>query len=103
MVTKLKESHIERRLVERTREAKGVAFKFVSPARRSVPDRLILLPVPEEHRALVASYLWFVECKAPGQKPTESQSREHERLRDLGYRVDVVDTYDAVDETLAPL
>lgn len=69
----------------------GISFKFVSPARRSVPDRLDLRPVPPEHRDLVARYVRFTECKRPGEKPTPSQLREHERIRALGFVVDVVD------------
>ncbi|OZI58735.1 VRR-NUC domain-containing protein [Bordetella genomosp. 1] len=67
-------------------------YKFVSPARRSVPDRLRLRQVPPEHRALVGRYVHFIEFKAPGDKPTAAQVREHERLRALGYRVDVIDS-----------
>lgn len=69
----------------------GISFKFVSPARRSVPDRLDLRPIPPEYRDLVARYVRFTECKRPGEKPTPSQLREHERLRALGFVVDVVD------------
>lgn len=69
----------------------GISFKFVSPARRSVPDRLDLRPIPPEHRELVARYVRFTECKRPGEKPTPSQLREHERIQALGFVVDVVD------------
>jgi hypothetical protein len=56
-----------------------------------VPDRLILCPIPECHRAIVAKYVWFVEAKAPGKKPRVEQVREHKRLRKMGFRVEVVD------------
>lgn len=69
----------------------GISYKFVSPARRSVPDRLDLRPVPPEHRELVARYVRFTECKRPGEKPTPAQLREHQMLRSLGFTVDVVD------------
>ncbi|MDP2263264.1 MAG: VRR-NUC domain-containing protein [Hydrogenophaga sp.] len=69
----------------------GISYKFVSPARRSVPDRLDLRPVPPEHRELVARYVRFTECKRPGEKPTPAQQREHDMLRGLGFVVDVVD------------
>lgn len=69
----------------------GISYKFTSPARRSVPDRLDLRPIPPEHRDLVARYVRFTECKKPGEKPTASQLREHEFLRSLGFTVDVVD------------
>lgn len=70
----------------------GLSYKFVSPARRAVPDRLDLRPVPPEHRELVARYVRFTECKRPGAKPTPAQLREHELLRSLGFTVDVIDT-----------
>lgn len=69
----------------------GHSYKFTSPARRSVPDRLDLRPVPPEHRDIVARYVRFTECKKPGEKPTPSQQREHEYLRSLGFTVDVID------------
>ncbi|STB57700.1 Uncharacterised protein [Citrobacter freundii] len=39
-----RESLIEKHLVAEVKKAGGVAFKFVSPGRRSVPDRIVLLP-----------------------------------------------------------
>ena len=40
-----RESLIEKHLVAEVKKAGGVAFKFVSPGHRSVPDRIVLLPV----------------------------------------------------------
>lgn len=84
----MRESQIEARLVRRIRELGGIAYKFTSPARRSVPDRLCILP---------DGVSFFVECKRPGEKPTEAQAREHAKLRALGHRVFVVDSYELVD------
>lgn len=69
----------------------GHSYKFTSPARRAVPDRLDLRPIPPEHRAIVARYVQFTECKRPGEKPTVAQAEEHKKLRDLGFQVNVVD------------
>lgn len=88
----IKEADVERALVRRIEALGGRAEKFTSPARRSVPDRLILLPIPPEHRELVARYVRFVECKRPGAVPTDAQAKDHERRRALGFRVDVVDS-----------
>ncbi|KMV67432.1 nuclease [bacteria symbiont BFo2 of Frankliniella occidentalis] len=79
----IRESTIEKHLVAEVKKAGGIAYKFVSPGRRSVPDRLVLLP---GGRAV------FVECKAPGEKPRPEQLREHERLRGLGFIVVVLDS-----------
>lgn len=54
-----------------------------------IPDRLVLMPVPEEHRELVSSYVRFEELKAAGGKLSAIQERVIGWLRKMGYRVDV--------------
>ena len=76
------EKTVEREVVKRVKEEGGIAYKFTSPNRRSVPDRLCLLP---------GGKILFVECKRPGAKVTQLQAREHERLRAMGFEVVVVD------------
>lgn len=71
-----------------------MAYKFTSPGRRNVPDRICVLP---------GGRIVFVELKAPGKKPTAGQAREHQRLRDLGQQVDVCDCTLDVDLLLASL
>lgn len=92
------EKDVEAKLVECVKAKRGMAYKFVSPARRNVPDRLILMPIPEEYRELVARYVRFVECKRPGGKPTDGQVREHNRLRAMGFQVEIVDTKEGAFE-----
>ncbi|TFA77367.1 nuclease [Escherichia coli] len=75
-----RESLIEKHLVAEVKKSGGVAFKFVSPGRRSVPDRIVLLP---------GGRLVFVECKAPGKAPRADQLRG---LRALGFTVVVLDS-----------
>lgn len=87
----MKESVIERADRQRIEAAGGMSLKFVSPGRRHVPDRINLMPVAPEHREIVARYFRFAEYKRPGEKPRPGQQREHERLRALGYQVDVID------------
>jgi Holliday junction resolvase-like predicted endonuclease len=48
------EKHIEAYLVKRVKELGGIAYKFVSPARRGVADRLVVLP---------GGVVWFIEVK----------------------------------------
>lgn len=81
----VRESLVERNLVDAVEERGGVAYKFSSPGRRNVPDRLVIIPG-------VAPF--FVECKAPGQKPTAGQQREIMRLARLGQAVYVLDDPD---------
>jgi hypothetical protein len=77
------EKEVEAYLVARAKALGGIAMKFTSPQRRSVPDRIVLLP---EAKVL------FVECKRPGAKTTPAQDREHVRLRELGFTVIVMDS-----------
>lgn len=79
------ERKIERALVYRVKELGGTCEKFVSPGRRSVPDRIVTLP---------GGKIIFVELKAPGNKPTELQLRDHARRRALGCDVRVIDNMD---------
>jgi hypothetical protein len=109
------EKTIEAYLVRQVAKIGGVAEKFTSPNRRSVPDRLVLLPAPKMididmaadfDRGLITDPEFsnllqrtvFVEVKAPGKKATEAQARDHEKRRAMGFRVDVIDTKKGVDE-----
>lgn len=85
------ERQIEMATTQAAKQGGGKAFKWVSPGNPGVPDRIVLLPVAPEHRAIVARYLRFVECKAPGKKPTALQAKVHDQLRVLGYDVRVID------------
>ncbi|EBB2954301.1 VRR-NUC domain-containing protein [Salmonella enterica subsp. enterica serovar Newport] len=78
-----RENLIEKHLVAEVKKAGGVAYKFISPGHRSVPDRIVLLP---------GGRIVFVECKAPGKAPRADQVREHERLRAQGFTVVVLDS-----------
>ncbi|HDM8259689.1 PDDEXK family nuclease [Proteus mirabilis] len=83
---KVREDVIERNLVNEVKKAGGITYKFTSPGRRGVPDRIVLLP----HGKII-----FVECKAPGEKPRPEQLREHARLFALGFHVVVLDSKDS--------
>ena len=88
----LREKKVEERICKRAKEHKGTAYKFTSPGRRSVPDRLLVCPCIDSEYAPV-----FVEAKRPGEAPTDPQAREHKKLRDRGATVFVADTYESVD------
>lgn len=87
----VRESKVEEAHVAAVKGDGGISYKFTSPGRRAVPDRLDLRPIPEAVRHVVAQYVRFTECKKPGEVPTPAQAREHARLRELGFAVDVVD------------
>ena len=84
-----KEHHIESYLVKKIKELGGIPYKFTSPQRRSVPDRMCVLP---------QGHVVFVECKRPGAVPTDAQYRELERLSNLGQWACWVATYGEVDK-----
>ena len=76
------EKNIENKLTTAVKKAGGIAPKFVSPSFAGMPDRLILLP---------DGHIGFAELKAPGKKPRPLQLSRHRLLRELGYRVYVID------------
>jgi hypothetical protein len=90
----MRESTIERADKEATAALGGLSLKFVSPGRAHVPDRIKLFPlVPPEHREIVGKYFRFRGVQSAEQEapPREKQVREHERLRAMGFSVDVID------------
>ena len=83
----MRESQLEQKLVHHITKLGGIAYKFSSPNRRSVPDRLCVMP---NGRA------FFVELKAQGKAPTPLQRHEHELLRSLGHTVLIIDVIGGV-------
>jgi hypothetical protein len=60
--------------------------KFASPNHRSVPDRVFIAPN--------GKILW-IEFKRPGNKLTEAQAREFEKLKAVKQTVVMIDTVEA--------
>lgn len=104
----MRESKIETYLVERVKELGGEVRKVRFIGRRGAPDRLVMLPEswwvdivfgrPRDKRKPPRS-LW-VELKATGVAAEPHQIREHNRMRKMGQRVEVVDSFERVDEVL---
>lgn len=90
----MRESLVEKYLVERVEANGGTAEKFTSPGRRNVPDRIVCF---EPTLWCGCPTVIFVECKATGEKPTPAQLRDHDRRRKMGFEVYVVDSHEAVD------
>ena len=82
------ERDIEAALVRRVKALGGICEKFVSPSRRAVPDRIVLLP---------GGHIVFVELKSPGMQPSVAQQRDHERRRALGFDVRVIDSMEGAN------
>lgn len=76
------EKQIESKVCEYAKTKNVLVYKFTSPARAAVPDRLFIAP---------DGRVWFFEFKREGQKPTPAQEREHAKLRAQKVNVFVID------------
>lgn len=88
------EKVLEAELRERCKTLGWMCIKLTSQYQRGLPDRLILMP---------GGRVCFAEIKTTGKKPTALQRVTHERLRALGYRVEVVDTTERLDNLIVDL
>lgn len=75
------EKDIESAVCKYARELGMLEYKFTSPARRHVPDRIFLY----------GGKTFFIEFKRKGEKPTKAQAIEHAKMRERGAVVFVVD------------
>lgn len=82
------EKVIERKLVELVKINGGMCIKLLCDQLIGLPDRMCLFP---GHRIV------FVELKTTGQKPKRIQLYMHNKLKALGFRVEVIDTVEGVN------
>ena len=78
----MREKQIETALVRTVKSNGGMCPKLVCPGTDGMPDRMVLLP---------DSHIGFVEVKAPGKKPRPLQDLRHRQLKQLGFKVFVLD------------
>lgn len=83
------EKLVERKLVELVKINNGLCIKLLCDQLIGLPDRLCLFPNCK---------IVFVETKTTGQKPRRIQVFMHNKLRNLGFRVEVIDTVEGVNE-----
>lgn len=83
-----RESSIERRITQLTAEAGGYAFK--QPP-KGWPDRMILLP---------GGRLILLEIKRPGGVVSRHQTYWIHKLRNMGFRAEVVDSVEQFERIL---
>ena len=81
------EKVIERKLVELVKLNGGMCIKLLCDQLIGLPDRMCLFP---GHKIV------FVELKTTGRKPKRIQAYMHNKLRALGFRVEVIDTVERV-------
>lgn len=90
----MKESQIERRLVEGMKRLGGMCLKFVSPGTLGVPDRII---ITAKGRVI------FVELKAETGRLTKIQRYVIGEMQKRGADARVVKGIDEVKELLAEI
>lgn len=78
------EKDIEKKVCDYAKSLGILCYKFTSPARRSVPDRLFIMPASKG--------VFFIEFKRKGGKPTDAQLVEIEKIRKQGIGVSIADS-----------
>lgn len=84
------EKQIEAKVCDYAKELGLGVYKFTSPARAAVPDRMFIYK----------GRVFFIEFKREGQKPTFAQEREHNRMRQHQINVFVVDNVEQGKSTI---
>lgn len=82
------EKVLEKYLVSEVKSLGGWVVKMLSGLVTGLPDRLILLP---------GGVVAFVEVKTTGKKATPRQLIVHKQLMALGFRVEVMDSKDGIN------
>lgn len=82
------EKVIERKLVEAVKANGGMCIKLLCDNLLGLPDRMVLMPYGK---------IVFTELKTTGQKPRRIQLFMHKKLRSLGFRVEIIDTTEEVN------
>ena len=107
----MKEHTVEEHLVKCVRELGGEIRKVKWIGRRGAPDRLVMLPAHGGAWLSLDSrktHTIWVELKNPETIKTfpanaheRQQAREHQRMRDMGQRVEVIGTIEQVESLLS--
>ena len=85
------EKSVERKLVELTKLSGSLCIKLLTYQFTGLPDRMCLFP---------GGIIIFVELKTTGEKPRKIQLAVHRMLRNLGFRVEVIDTIKGVEDLI---
>lgn len=102
----MRERDIERHLVKRVKALGGEVRKVKWVGRDAAPDRLVMVASWGSFGTHIPFHCW-VELKAPGGLATfpknaheRKQAREHDRMRRMGQRVEIIDSIDGVERLL---
>ena len=87
----MREKELEHKLFNTVKEMGGLALKFVSPGMDGMPDRIVLLP---------GGKIGFVEVKRQGLKYRPLQLRRAEQLRELGFKMFLLDRVEQIGDVI---
>lgn len=85
------ERDIEKKFKESMESLNCLVFKFTSPGRAGVPDRLVVMP---------GGRCFFVELKRPGGKLRPLQTFWKNRLEAQGADYFVIDSFDGIEAVM---
>lgn len=89
-MTEIRERDIEKAFTAKVKAAGGEIRKVKWIGRKGAPDRVVMLN----------GTVWWIEFKAPGERPSAQQASEHRRMKKMGMRVVVIDRFAEVDDLL---
>lgn len=82
------EKSLEQYLKRKVENKGGLFYKFTSPGRNGVPDRIVITDQGD---------VYFVELKAPGKKLRPLQQKELDRINSTGAKAVWFDTKEKAD------
>lgn len=86
------EKVLERKLNAEVKSLGGLSIKLLPFLFRGLPDRMCLLPFGN---------ILFCEIKTTTKEPTPIQLLVHKKIRNLGFRVEVIDTTEQINTILS--
>ena len=87
----MREKSVENYLKKRVKEKGGLCIKIIPDILNGLPDRMVILPGKSP---------FFIELKAPGQKPRKLQNYWLNRLAEMGQKAYVASNFVQVDEIM---
>ena len=89
----ISEKALEKTFSEHLNRTKKVwVIKLLSTFIKGLPDRMILCK---------GGYVGFAEIKTTGKKPTKIQLYIHDKLKDLGFEVFIIDDIESRDRAVS--
>ncbi len=83
------EKNLEKKLTTIIKKHGGQCWKLTSPGTAGVPDRIAILPNGKTI---------FIELKAPNKKPRPLQTRQQQKLKNLGHHTLTINHPDQIQK-----